>query len=1313
MSSADVFSEDFNKSDTQWETPNQGWQIANGRAEIIGNQGSAESYLISPPFVVPKGEFKLKYKEKYSLESHHDFGSVWITTDDGANWRKLHTVTGVTDWRDTYIDLRAYQNKTVKFAFTSKGDDPANKLLWQIDDIEIVEQSETTFTRPTNNARVSALAQQLQNSLNVILTGRETNTFPAISATVRVEDIPNLTQADFTVCENGEEQPNYGVIPPTDSTARPADIVFIVDNSASMDPFQLAIQNSVTDFVNDLFDAEIDAALGLTRFGQAGGGFPIVEESGTLFTDPNVYLTSIFSRNVDNGSVEPGLDAILESISEFNFRPNSQKIFILLTNEDNDGPTEPEDVLPVLQQQVITLYSVINVTTFIAGNSQSDYGDLATDSGGDQYDIADLIDPATLQPIIDDIESNIATNDTYIISYESSNPTLDGVERVVDIKVTTGGESDTVTFSYTPGAAPLIGLAQSTLDLIANPQPLNTSITIQANITDFEEPFTESATLFYRTTGQVTYAEAEMMNVSGDLWEATIPASFANMPGVDFYITATDGISTTSDRANSPAQNPYQIAINPNVAPVIVSTPINSLNPGEDLMIMATITDNTDEVASVSIFYRGVGEPLYQEVPLNNSSDNTYEATVDASDLSQNGVQYYIRATDNFGISSYFGEPQDPIEVEINTSPRIPDSLTLNPETVTVQAGVEVCITGTVFDQFGDPLPGVEIFTEIDGQVVGSGTSDENGEVVYCFTPTESGVVSVVCYYTGGERVTAEVTVLVPSLSIDVSIANGQVTVECTVVDQFGDPFPGETITIDVSGANAYNDSGETNAQGIVTFVYSATNTGTDLIVCSYSQGEESEEIVIPGDGSGDDTEVTSFTLVNAESDQDIQPLMNGDVVYSDGMTLLSIRANTDPSQVGSVRLELIGPLGRIQLENLSFYSLFGDSPRGDYDGVVFPSGEYTLTATPYSKRNAGGDAGDPLTIQFEIINITVDSFTLVSAETDQDIGSLNDGDIIDLSTVGETRLDVRANTTPDNLGSVRFELDGPVSTDRFENLVFYSLFGDNPRGDYQGEILLPGQYTLTATPFAERRGNGFEGAPLTIQFEVVGQPSFSVQSFTLVNAETNQDISSLNDGDIIDLAALGNILLSARATTSPGFIGSIIMELDGPVMHQQLENRLPYSLFGDNPPGEYSGRMLSPGQYTLTATPYSDMSGQGFTGTPLTITFTVVDGSSSRTAVVQSKIVQDSFSELSFSGDVNQEFVVYPTPSSGIIHILVPEQINNSAQLLIYDALGRVVHSAKNSKQTSLDLRSHGVGVYFVRLLDSDNIYTKRILIE
>src|SRR5687768_6342401 len=76
-----------------------------------------------------------------------------------------------------------------------------------------------------------------------------------------------------------------------------------------------------------------------------------------------------------------------------------------------------------------------------------------------------------------------------------------------------------------------------------------------------------------------------------------------------------------------------------------------------------------------------------------------------------------------------------------------------------------------------------------------------------------------------------------------------------------------------------------------------------------------------------------------------------------------------------------------------------------------------------------------------------VTSFTLVNADTNQDIGPLSGGSTVNLAALPTRNLNVRANTNPATVGSVRFGLDG-VSSYRVESVGPYALAGDTA-GDY------------------------------------------------------------------------------------------------------------------------------------------------------------------------------------------------------------------------------------------------------------------------
>lgn len=114
---------------------------------------------------------------------------------------------------------------------------------------------------------------------------------------------------------------------------------------------------------------------------------------------------------------------------------------------------------------------------------------------------------------------------------------------------------------------------------------------------------------------------------------------------------------------------------------------------------------------------------------------------------------------------------------------------------------------------------------------------------------------------------------------------------------------------------------------------------------------------------------VTSFTLINADSDGDIGPLVSGQTINLAGLPTrrLNVRANTSPATVGSVRFGYDGN-GRYRTENSPPYALAGDSS-GDYKPWTPSVGSHSLSATPYTQSSAGGTAGKPLTLTFSVVD--------------------------------------------------------------------------------------------------------------------------------------------------------------------------------------------------------------------------------------------------------------------------------------------------------------------------------------------------------
>lgn len=123
-------------------------------------------------------------------------------------------------------------------------------------------------------------------------------------------------------------------------------------------------------------------------------------------------------------------------------------------------------------------------------------------------------------------------------------------------------------------------------------------------------------------------------------------------------------------------------------------------------------------------------------------------------------------------------------------------------------------------------------------------------------------------------------------------------------------------------------------------------------------------------------------------------------------------------------------------------------------------------------------------------------SFTLVDASTGTPIPSFDpvqDGVTLNLAALPSEDLNVRANTSPQRVGSVRFDFGGDHHVDNESPYTFV------PTANWSPPL---GSHRLTATAYLHKGARGAAGAALELSFNVVNEPGAPAEN-PLVNGNS------------------------------------------------------------------------------------------------------------------------------------------------------------------------------------------------------------------
>lgn len=528
-------------------------------------------------------------------------------------------------------------------------------------------------TKALNKSKSKAKYQKVYpNGLELTLD-IDKQSFPYINLLVKITkdgknydgtELSVLDRDNFSISEDNRLQSNLKIIPPqANSTKKIADIVFVHDDSGSLDDEASQVKANIQAFLNKLAQSGIDYRVGLVPY---GGGGRYSDPSGTIKHNGNLHdngadLISDLNNMRFDGGTERAFDAMNLASNSINWRQSTQKIIILVTDEDNDnGSINESTVTTNLKNNEITVYGLTR--------GHSEFNRIATATGGKIYSIT-----SNFSDILDEIGTEIISK--YIVRYKTDNLALNGLERTVgmDVKIDDGQGGlieGSIEDKYIPTPPIEIITEVKTNDLSNKGQREYVSLPIYAKITKAGANSNQiSAKLHYKSTNSGVFTSIDMDHLGDGLFSADIPNDAMVRPKVEYYISATDGDNTYTYPSNDAGIHPIVISVLPNIAPEISSIYISKAEVGNDLIIKAKVEDVTNEVVKVTLYYREQGSASYKTIEsLFNKSKVDFEATIPLTDVTEHGIEYYIEAVDDFDVYSTYGSSTNPIKVSVTYS---------------------------------------------------------------------------------------------------------------------------------------------------------------------------------------------------------------------------------------------------------------------------------------------------------------------------------------------------------------------------------------------------------------------------------------------------------------------------------------------------------------------------------------------------------------------------------------------------------------------------------------------------------------------
>jgi subtilisin-like proprotein convertase family protein len=380
-----------------------------------------------------------------------------------------------------------------------------------------------------------------------------------------------------------------------------------------------------------------------------------------------------------------------------------------------------------------------------------------------------------------------------------------------------------------------------------------------------------------------------------------------------------------------------------------------------------------------------------------------------------------------------------------------------------------------------------------------------------------------------------------------------------------------------------------------------------------------------------------------------------------------------------------------------------------------------TYTLNMYDLNNNGW-GGDPIPEVYVYLNGSLYGNFTVPAGNGNSINSVDipvcDGDVLDFEYVEAAQNQNNTYEVLDGSGTVIFS-DGP---NPFNGIAFTTTVSCNPGGGNALSGLNAGEYYLeitdavgctiadTFTVVNNTGGFGISSSTITDEsceqmngaIDITPQGATMPITYSWNTGAGAQDVSGLASGNytITVTDGTGCEVTETYTVSNNGTGVNLVSEAvtdatcatcnDGAIDIEVDPAGAPYTYSWSNASTDEDQVSLFPGTYTVTIT-----NGEGC---DTTITYEVMNTAS-----------------IGEMGDLLIQ--IHPNPSNGLMELSFSNVLDNSMQLTVLDAAGRIVidklMNMHGSGKRTLDLRELSMGTYVLKLKGDSNSFTTRVVIK